>query len=121
MTDDIPIGTTTFNSKGEYVKLISKEVIEMPIDYYNVMTEYHINLFANDILTSSRLSNMYKIENMKYIYEEKRDNGYDLSKYDEKLVNGLRLKEQNIEESKLKSYIDNMVKLMKNKIYSSIK
>ena len=113
MTDDTPIGTTTFNSNGEYVKLVSKEVIEKPIDYYNIITEYHINLFANDILTSSRLSNMYRIENMKYVYEEKRDNGYDLSKYDEKLINGLRLKEQNIEESKLKTYVDNMLKLMK--------
>ncbi len=115
MTDDTPIGTTTFNSSGEYVKLVSKEVIEKPIDYYNIMTEYHVNLFANDILTSSRLSNMYKIENMKYVYEEKRDNGYDLSMYDEKLVKGLRLKEQNVEESKLKTYVDNMLKIMKKR------
>ena len=113
MSDDTPIGTTTFNSKGEYVKLISKEVIEKSIDYYNVMTEYHINLFANDILTSCRLSNMYKIKDMKYVCNKKRNNGYDLSKYDEKLVNGLRLKEQNIEEDKLKTYVDNMLRLMK--------
>ena len=113
MSDDTPIGTTTFNSKGEYVKLVSKEVIEKPIDYYNVMTEYHINLFANDILTSCRLSNMYKVKNMKYEYNKKRNNEYDLSKYDEKLVNGLRLREQDIEETKLKSYVDNMLRLMK--------
>ena len=113
MSDDTPIGTTTFNSKGEYVKLVSKEVIEKPIDYYNVMTEYHINLFANDILTSCRLSNMYKVKNMKYECNKKRNNEYDLSKYDEKLVNGLRLREQDIEESKLKTYVDNMLRLMK--------
>lgn len=113
MSDDTPIGTTTFNSKGEYVKLISKEVIEKPIDYYNVMTEYLINLFANDILTSCRLSNMYKVKDMKYVCNKKRNNGYDLSKYDEKLVNGLRLKEQDIEETKLKTYVDNMLRLMK--------
>lgn len=113
MSDDTPIGTTTFNSKGEYVKLVSKEVIEKPINYYNVMTEYHINLFANDILTSCRLSNMYKIKDMKYVCNKKRDNGYDLSKYDERLVNGLRLKEQDIEETKLRTYVDNMLRLMK--------
>lgn len=113
MSDDTPIGTTTFNSKGEYVKLVSKEVVEKPIDYYNVMTEYHINLFANDILTSCRLSNMYKVKDMKYVCNKKRNNGYDLSKYDEKLVNGLRLKEQDIEETKLKTYVDNMLRLMK--------
>ena len=113
MSDDTPIGTTTFNSKGEYVKLVSKEVIEKPIDYFNIMTEYHINVFANDILTSCRLSNMYKVKNMKYECNKKRNNGYDLSKYDEKLVNGLRLREQDIEEGKLKTYVDNMIRLMK--------
>lgn len=113
MSDDTPIGTTTFNSKGEYVKLVSKEVIEKPIDYFNIMTEYHINVFANDILTSCRLSNMYKVKNMKYECNKKRNNGYDLSKYDEKLVNGLRLREQDIEEGKLKTYVDNMLRLMK--------
>ena len=113
MSDDTPIGTTTFNSKGEYVKLVSKEVIEKPIDYFNIMTEYHINLFANDILTSCRLSNMYKVKNMKYECNKKRNNGYDLSKYDERLVNGLRLREQDIEEGKLKTYVDNMLRLMK--------
>ena len=33
MTDDTPIGTTTFNVKGEEVTLISKEVIK---DYISV-------------------------------------------------------------------------------------
>lgn len=113
MSDDTPIGTTTFNSKGEYVKLVSKEVIEKPIDYFNIMTEYHINLFANDILTSCRLSNMYKVKNMKYECNKKRNNGYDLSKYNEKLVNGLRLREQDIEEGKLKKYVDNMLRIKK--------
>ena len=42
-----------------------------------------------------------------------RNNGYDLSKYDERLVNGLRLREQDIEEGKLKTYVDNMLRLMK--------
>jgi len=50
---------------------------------------------------------------MKYEYNKKRNNEYDLSKYDEKLVNGLRLREQDIEETKLKSYVDNMLRLMK--------
>ena len=113
MSDDTPIGTTTFNSQGEYVTLVSKEVVEEPIKYYNVMTEYHINLFADDILTSCRLSNMYDIKDMKYIYNSKRNNKYDLSKYDEKLIKGLRLNEQDIEESKLKEYLDNMLKLKK--------
>lgn len=106
MTDDTPIGTTTFNSKGEYVKLISKEVIEKPIDYYNANIGYHINMFANGILTSCRLNNMYPIKDMKFIYNNQRNNGFDLSDYDEKLVNGLRLKEQNMTEEEIRKYVD---------------
>lgn len=38
-----------------------------PVKYYNVGTTKHINLFANGILTSSRISNKYAIENMRYV------------------------------------------------------
>ena len=113
MTDDTPIGTTTLNANGEYVKLVSKEEVEKPIMYYNVMTNYHINLFANNILTSSRLSNIYPIKDLKYICKKKRNNEYDFSSYNEYLVKGLRLNEQNIEEKSLKKYVDNMLRIKK--------
>lgn len=113
MTDDTPIGTTTLNANGEYVKLISKEEVEAPIIYYNVMTSYHINLFANDILTSSRLSNIYPIKDLKYVCKKKRNNEYDFSSYNKNLVKGLRLNEQNIEEKEIKKYADNMLKIKK--------
>lgn len=113
MTDDTPIGTTTLNANGEYVKLVSKEEVEEPIMYYNVMTNYHINLFANNILTSSRLSNIYPIKDLKYICKKKRNNEYDFSSYNEYLVKGLRLNEQNIEEKSLKKYVDNMLRIKK--------
>ena len=113
MTDDTPIGTTTLNANGEYVKLVSKEEVEEPIMYYNVMTNYHINLFANNILTSSRLSNIYPIKDLKYICKKKRNNEYNFSSYNEYLVKGLRLNEQNIEEKSLKKYVDNMLRIKK--------
>ena len=47
----------------------SQEVIEKPVKYYNVITDKHYNIFANGILTSCRLSNLYKIEDMKYVGE----------------------------------------------------
>lgn len=110
MTDDTPIGTTTFNSSGEYVKLISKEVIEKTTDYCNVITDYNINLFTNDILTSCRLSNIYPIENMKYNYDKKYDNKLDLSKYDKNIINGYRLKEQHMTIKEIDNYMDNLIK-----------
>lgn len=64
---ETPIGTHTFAENGSFPELISQEVIKTPIRYYNIGTKEHINLFSNGILTSSRISNKYAIENMKYI------------------------------------------------------
>ena len=113
MTDDTPIGTTTFNANGDYVTLVSKECINKKIDYYNIITDYHINFFANDILTSCRLSNMYPIENMKYVRDNIRDNGLDLSQYETNIIKGLRLKEQNMSKEEIDEYVNNLIKLMK--------
>ena len=95
MTDDTPIGTTTFNDKGEFVTLVSKEVIEKEVSYYNIITDYHINLFAGSILTSCRLSNIYPVEDMKYVKDDR-----DIIDYEEfnnipiEYYYGLRLGEQ---------------------------
>lgn len=66
---DTPNGTTTFAQDGSYPTVVSQEVIEKPVKYYNVITDKHYNLFANGILTSCRLSNEYMIENMRYVGE----------------------------------------------------
>lgn len=98
MTDDTPIGTTTFNDKGEYVTLVSKEVIKEEVNYYNIITDYHINLFAGNILTSCRLSNIYPIEDMKYVKDNR-----DIIDYEEfnnipiEYYYGLRLGEQPVD------------------------
>lgn len=64
---ETPIGTHTFAEDGSFPELVSQNVIKTPIRYYNIGTKEHINLFSNGILTSSRISNKYAIENMKYI------------------------------------------------------
>ena len=66
-TNATPIGTTTFADDGTNPTIISEEIIEKPVKYYNIITDKHYNIFANGILTSCRLSNMYHIENMKYV------------------------------------------------------
>ena len=100
MSDDTPLGTTTFNSKGEYVKLISKEVINESVEFCNVITYYHMNLFANNILTSCRLSNLYEIKNMKYIKDNRKFNSKEELGLDDKWYYGLRLNEQDININK---------------------
>ena len=94
MSDETPIGTTTFNSKGEYVQVVSKEVINDTIEFCNIITTYHINLFANGILTSCRLSNLYKIENMKYVKDDRKLNTKEELNTSDKWYYGLRLSEQ---------------------------
>lgn len=66
---ETPIETTTFAQDESTPRLVSQEVINKKINYYNVITDRHYNIFANGILTSCRLSNEYKIEDMKYVGE----------------------------------------------------
>ena len=65
---DTPIGTRTFNENRSFPVLVSQEIIEEPVEYYNVITGKHYNLFANGILTSNHWSNQYDIDASKMIY-----------------------------------------------------
>lgn len=93
-----PIGTRTFNDKGEIVTIVGKEKGEFS-EIYNVVTNRHINIFAGGVLTSRRLNNIYPISDMKFIkdgreltpLEEFSLNGKIIS---EEYYNGLRLGEQ---------------------------
>ena len=67
---ETPNGTTTFAQDGTFPTVISQEVVEKEVKFYNVITENHYNVFANGILTSCRLSNKYRIEDMKYVGEK---------------------------------------------------
>lgn len=67
---ETPNGTTTFAQDETFPTVISQEVIEKSVKYYNVITDKHYNLFANGILTSCKLSNKYRIEDMRYIGEK---------------------------------------------------
>ena len=111
MTDDMPIGTISFNSYGEEVTLISKEVIVETVNYYNIITEYHMNLFANDILTSCKYNNIYPIVNMKFIKDNRqlRDKE-EFSKIPDNYYYGLRLNEQNFDMDYIEKYIQSKIK-----------
>lgn len=70
-TPDTPVGTKTFTEQGSYTYVVDENIVEEPINYCNIITDKHYNLFAEGILTSCRLSNRYGIENMKYTDEVK--------------------------------------------------
>lgn len=52
-------------------KLLSCELVTETVEYYNIATNYHINCYANKVLTSTGLNNLYPIEDMKFIKDDR--------------------------------------------------
>ena len=107
MTDDTPIGTSTFNDKGEIVTVVSKEIVNEENEFFNVITAKHLNVFCNTILTSCKLNNMYPIVDMKFVKEK---NPYEtplevLMGITEKEYVDLRLAEQRMEIGEIVDYV----------------
>ena len=94
MENELQIGSHVYNSKGEVVELVSYDRVTEKIDSYSVITDYHMNLFANGILTSCVFSNIYPIENMKYVKEKlDRLTDEEFEGIAEEYIQGLRLRE----------------------------
>jgi hypothetical protein len=95
MTDNTPIGTITINEYNQEVTLIDKTVVNETVNYYNVITDYHMNLYANGILTSMRFNNVYHIDEMKFVKDNRILRSLiEFSDIDSRWINGLRLCEQ---------------------------
>ena len=105
MTADTPIGTTTVNVHGEQVTLVDKCIMIDTVNYYNVITERHLNLYADGILTSMRYNNIYPITDMKFVKDNRqlRDRN-EFAGIDQRWIDGLRLTEQTISLAAVKSY-----------------
>lgn len=67
---ETPVGTITFAEDCTKPTLVKQELVHEEVEFYNVITETHFNLFANGILTSCKNSNKYYIENMKYVTDK---------------------------------------------------
>jgi hypothetical protein len=107
MTDDTPIGTTTFNENGETVTLVSKEIVDEVVEYYNIVTDKHINIFANTILTSCRYNNIYPIKDMKFVKDgRKLRSREEFEKISDRYFEGFRLSEQSFPLSEIESYME---------------
>lgn len=73
--------------------LESCEEVHENVEFYNIITNYHMNLFANNVLTSTSLNNLYPIKDMKFIKED-REPVFDYTKFSEDWIVGARLNEQ---------------------------
>jgi hypothetical protein len=128
MTDDTPLGTITMNYKGKEIVLVNKYKVYENMDYFNVITNEHINLYANGILTSCRYNNIYPIENMRFIKQINKNNNtttttISLEEYNEVAKNtigngfqiaseyyyGMRLGEQSFPVKDTVKYIKRLV------------
>lgn len=105
------VGKTTIYQDGTHHKVVNCEIVSEKVEYYNIITNYHINLYADDVLTSCRYNNIYPIEDMRYIKDGRpirKQCEYNVA---EKYYTGLRLGEQKIDVNSTLKYINNLISL----------
>ena len=110
MSDDTPIGTVTVNEHGQEITLIKRELIWDTIEHYNIITDHHINLFADSILTSCRFNNIYPITDMKFVKDVVVNrNLSEFAEIESRFVSGLRLQEQSFELAMITGYVNRLL------------
>lgn len=119
MTDDTPIGTITVNAQGEEVTLVSKTVVDETVNYYNVITDYHMNLYANGILTSLRFNNVYDINKMKFVKDGRALRSLsEFADIDSRWIDGLRLREQQQSIETISKYVARLERMESEVCYA---
>ena len=109
------VGEQIITTNG-IAKLVSCERVEETVDFYNVITNKHINLFAEGVLTSCRLNNLYPVQDMKFVKDDRELLPIEsYGEIDERFYSGLRLAEQSAENiDMITGYVKNLVKLMES-------
>ncbi len=108
---DTPLNTNTFNQLEERVQLLDVERVEEEVEFYNIITNSHFNLFANGILTSTTLNNIYPIEGMKFVKSEITPRSIEEFGVSNDIFKGMRLAEQPRSYARL---VDKIKVLVKN-------
>lgn len=108
MTEDTPLGTTTFNVHGREVRLVGKRVVNEQVNYYNVITNRHMNLFADGILTSCRYNNIYPIVDMKFVKDDRVLVPQEEYGLEDRYYEGMRLAEQTIPVADTIAYVERL-------------
>lgn len=92
------VGKTVMTEQGT-TKLLSCELKYEVVEFYNIITDYHMNCFANGVLTSTKLNNIYPIEDMKFIKDDREHIVYEAySDIPIEFYQGLRLSERKIDD-----------------------
>ena len=105
LTDATPLGTATYNQFGGEISLVEKGVVASPTIGYNIITDYHLNLFANGILTSTSFNNMYPIADMRFVKDGRTMRQDAFQAVPDRFYYGMRLWEQTREAAYIERYI----------------
>ena len=116
------IGKNIYTRQGVF-KVVDCVRINESCKFYNIITEHHINLFANDMLTSCKYNNAMPIVNMRFVKDDVETDSTKLRKLmlaglkgdDIKWYNVLKLQYNNDKsiEDTIK-YIEERKRLRKN-------
>ena len=108
------VGKMVMNKDG-ITKMLSCEKIEETVEFYNIITERHMNLFAENMLTSCRLNNLYPIQDMKFVKDDKLTIPIErYSPVTQKYYDSLRLGERDIEDVEwINSYVERIDSIAK--------
>jgi hypothetical protein len=80
--------------------LVSTEVVHEQVTYYNIWTEYHLNCYAEGVLTSNRFNNTYPVQDMRFVKDDRKLRPLsEFAGIDDKWITGLRLREQGAEHT----------------------
>ena len=104
---DAKVGDKVFSIDGT-LTITDVKYVEEECEYCNVMTSDKINCFANGILTSDRYGNLYPIQNMKYVKDDREIKPYSLYEavgIDRYWYDNLRLGENDETVEKSKEYV----------------
>jgi hypothetical protein len=110
MTAATPVGTVTVNEHGQEITLTNKQVIQDTIEYYNVITDYHMNLFSDSVLTSCRFNNIYPIVDMKFAKDGRTPRTRaEFENVEDRFFHGLRLAEQTADIETVEWYVNRLL------------
>jgi len=110
MTDATPVGTVTVNEHGQEITLTNKQVIIDTIEYYNVITDHHMNLFSDTVLTSCRFNNIYPITDMKFVKDGRTlRTRAEFENIPDRFFYGLRLAEQTTDIETVEWYVNRLL------------
>lgn len=118
MPKSTPSGTTTMKEDETNTTLVNREMVKTSEDlnFYGVLTNVHMNCYANGILTSYPMNNIYPMSGMMYVKDNRvaRDQREFPSVVNSEMFSGLRLAEQP-QSSDLNAKLKHMIKDQKPK------